>query len=146
MLVTVKGEYVVVEKVQHELLENSETTYNLEVEGFHTYYVSNAEVLVHNRCNNPDGRHGGSAHRSKVNEVKADLQKKGWKVSANESRVDVGNGRYRYPDIIAKKNGVTRYYQIGKVTKSGVPIAREVRALRDLGNAGNVKTYFIRYN
>ena len=44
------GEYVVVEQVQHELLESPETTYNFEVEGFHTYYVGNTEVLVHNRC------------------------------------------------------------------------------------------------
>ncbi len=36
ILVTVNGEYVVVEQVQHELLENPETTYNFEVEGFHT--------------------------------------------------------------------------------------------------------------
>ncbi len=44
------GEYVVVEQVQHELLESPETTYNFEVEGFHTYYVGNTEVLVHNDC------------------------------------------------------------------------------------------------
>ncbi len=52
ILVTVNGEYVVVEKVQHELLENPETTYNFEVEGFHTYYVGDTEVLVHNKCKN----------------------------------------------------------------------------------------------
>ena len=44
------GEYVVVERVQHELLESPETTYNFEVEDFHTYYVGDAEVLVHNEC------------------------------------------------------------------------------------------------
>jgi len=44
------GEYVVVEQVQHELLENPETTYNFEVEDFHTYYVGEESVLVHNSC------------------------------------------------------------------------------------------------
>ena len=44
------GEYVVIEQVQHELLETSETTYNFEVKGFHTYYVGIAEILVHNSC------------------------------------------------------------------------------------------------
>ena len=44
------GEYIVVEQVQHELLESPETTYNFEVEGFHTYYVGDTEVLVHNMC------------------------------------------------------------------------------------------------
>ncbi len=54
MLVTVNGEYVVVEKIQHELLETPVTVYNFEVEDFHTYYVSadaiNDGVLVHNKC------------------------------------------------------------------------------------------------
>ena len=44
------GEYVVVEQVQHELLESPETTYNFEVEDFHTYYVGDISVLVHNAC------------------------------------------------------------------------------------------------
>lgn len=50
ILVMLNGEYVVVEQVQHELLESPETTYNFEVEGFHTYYVGNKPVLVHNTC------------------------------------------------------------------------------------------------
>ena len=50
ILVMLNGEYVVVEQVQHELLESPETTYNFEVEGFHTYYVGCWSVLVHNRC------------------------------------------------------------------------------------------------
>ncbi len=41
------GRYGVVEKVEIEKLESSETTYNFEVEDFHTYYVG-AGVLVHN--------------------------------------------------------------------------------------------------
>jgi hypothetical protein len=44
------GRYVVVEQVQHELLESPEITYNFEVEGFHTYYVGEKQVLVHNTC------------------------------------------------------------------------------------------------
>ena len=50
ILVMLNGEYVVVEQVQHELLESPETTYNFEVEDYHTYYVDNTEVLVHNKC------------------------------------------------------------------------------------------------
>ncbi len=50
ILVTVSGKYVVLEEIQHELLESPETTYNFEVEGFHTYYVGSTEVLVHNMC------------------------------------------------------------------------------------------------
>jgi len=50
ILVMLNGEYVVVEQVQHELLESPETTYNFEVEDYHTYYVGDEPVLVHNRC------------------------------------------------------------------------------------------------
>lgn len=44
------GEYVVIEMVQHELLESPITVYNFEVEGFHTYYVGKHAILVHNNC------------------------------------------------------------------------------------------------
>ena len=48
------GEYVVLEQVQHELLESPETAYNFEVEDYHTYYVGLCSVLVHNKCLKPD--------------------------------------------------------------------------------------------
>ena len=51
IFVTLNGEYVVLERIQHELLESPETTYNFEVEGYHTYHVGNTGVLVHNSCN-----------------------------------------------------------------------------------------------
>ena len=50
ILVTVNGEYVVVEKIQHEILERPIAVYNFEVEDFHTYYVGDTNVLVHNWC------------------------------------------------------------------------------------------------
>ena len=53
ILVTVNGEYVVVEKIQHEILENPVFVYNFHVEEYHTYFVSDAKALVHNSCYNP---------------------------------------------------------------------------------------------
>lgn len=53
ILVKSNGEYVVVEAVEHELLEEPITVYNFEVEGFHTYYVGDTSVLVHNDCTKP---------------------------------------------------------------------------------------------
>ena len=50
ILVLVNGEYVVVEKVQHEILEVPATVYNFHVEDYHTYYVAEQGVLVHNMC------------------------------------------------------------------------------------------------
>ena len=51
ILVLVNGEYVVIEKVQHELLETPVKVYNFNVEDYHTYYVAESSVLVHNLCN-----------------------------------------------------------------------------------------------
>ena len=51
ILVLVNGEYVVVEWVQHEILESPIKVYNFQVADYHTYYVSSMGVLVHNRCN-----------------------------------------------------------------------------------------------
>ena len=50
ILVLVNGEYVIVEKIQHEILESPIKVYNFEVEGFHTYFVGDDDVLVHNMC------------------------------------------------------------------------------------------------
>ncbi len=50
ILVLVNGEYVTLEKTQHEILEAPITVYNFEVEDYHTYYVGTDGVLVHNSC------------------------------------------------------------------------------------------------
>jgi RHS repeat-associated protein len=46
----INGEIVTIEFIQHELLESPIIVYNFEVEEFHTYYVSESGVLVHNTC------------------------------------------------------------------------------------------------
>ena len=50
ILILVNGEYVVVEQIQHELLESPIKVYNFQVADYHTYYVSDNGVLVHNKC------------------------------------------------------------------------------------------------
>ena len=44
------GKRVIIEKIEVEKLETAETTYNFEVADFHTYYVSEKSILVHNMC------------------------------------------------------------------------------------------------
>ncbi len=41
---------MVLEKVQHEILENPVKDYNFEVKDFHTYFVGEEGVWVHNMC------------------------------------------------------------------------------------------------
>ena len=55
MLVLSNGELVTVEWVQHEILESPIKVYNFEVEDFHTYFVGECGVLVHNDCQKPGG-------------------------------------------------------------------------------------------
>ena len=69
ILLLQNGKYVVVEKIQHEILENSVTVYNFEVEDFHTYYVGLNGVLVHNECK-PIGHIKGNAPRSNQRQKK----------------------------------------------------------------------------
>ena len=66
ILVLVNGEYVVVEKVQHELLENPVKVYNFQVADYHTYYVAESGVLMHNECKRTGGGHGNEKHAEKI--------------------------------------------------------------------------------
>ena len=50
VLILVNGEHVIIEKVQHEILELPVTVYNFQVEDYHTYFVGDAGILVHNSC------------------------------------------------------------------------------------------------
>ena len=50
ILVLSNGELVTVEWVQHEILESPIKVYNFEVEEFHTYFVGENGIFVHNGC------------------------------------------------------------------------------------------------
>ncbi len=50
ILVRRDGKYLIIEKVQHEILESPIKVYNFEVQDFHTYHVGDSSILVHNVC------------------------------------------------------------------------------------------------
>ena len=50
VLVLSNGELVTVEWVQHEILESPIKVYNFEVQDFHTYFVGENGIFVHNGC------------------------------------------------------------------------------------------------
>jgi hypothetical protein len=89
ILVLVNGEYVVVEKVQYEILESPITVYNFQVADYHTYYVSNTGVLVHNSCNH--------------NNEWAKERKTNWKNTAKTAVPDQDYGAY-----VATKDNIER--------------------------------------
>ena len=45
------GKYGIIKRVTFQQLEIPETTYNFEVEDYHTYYVGNDGILTHNTGN-----------------------------------------------------------------------------------------------
>ena len=121
ILVMSNGEYVVVEQVQHELLESPVRVYNFEVEEFHTYFVGDTSVLVHNTCvvGKP---HGSLKHKRVTKSVTRNLKKSGEysKIYLNKSLKSAGlNGRYR-PDIMAKrvKDGVIEIYEVASKSQA----------------------------
>lgn len=50
-LISSDGVEVKIDSLKIEYLEFPETTYNFEVEDFHTYYVGKQGICVHNTCN-----------------------------------------------------------------------------------------------
>ena len=48
------GSRAIIEDVKVEKFDTPETTYNFEVEGYHTYYVTEQSILVHNMCQTND--------------------------------------------------------------------------------------------
>ncbi len=68
---------VIIYAIEVEQLSKAETTYNFEVEDFHTYYVGKQRVLVHNaNCvKTPDGKdvyRGGNDMTLKQGEYRLD--------------------------------------------------------------------------
>jgi len=90
ILVLSNGDYVVVEQVQHEILESPIKVYNFEVQDFHTYYVSKNSVLVHNMC-----EIGNTDIESKPRE--------NTNLKGNNSRINIAKGPTRFTPL--RKSG-----------------------------------------
>jgi hypothetical protein len=92
------------------------------------------------RIPNPGGRRGSEAHREVVASAEAYFRAKGWTVvsggSEAERAIKVAGGKTRYADLVLEKNGKTLAIQVGRVTTKGQPVAREIRALKDIRGAG----------
>ena len=113
-LCMLSGELVIIETVQHEILETPVKVFNFEVEDFHTYYVGTNSVLVHNQCGAPlnmtplgAGRHGafkaaklemGIPRSQQPLAILPNIDKRG-KIVAGRL-YDFGNGRYIRDDVL----------------------------------------------
>ncbi len=115
-LLQLNGKDVIIEAIEIEYLENPETTYNFEVEGYHTYYVTESNILTHNRCHTPDSdldqftklKNGQGYKDEKGNIWKKDmLHKDHWDVTNSKGKkimeVDY-NGRQIWPNGPKNRN------------------------------------------
>ena len=114
------GEYVIIEQVQHEILESPVTTYNFEVEGFHTYHVGNLEVLVHNRC--------GDSPQSPVKLSKHEL--KG--IDAHAFKQDMVGGSISHWDIFKDSANQNAIWLGDKTQKVWMATCYVLSELKDL--------------
>ena len=103
------GTCAVIEKIRVQKLRTPETTYNFEVEDYHTYYVSSDKVLVHNKCVEADFYRGGNDMTLKPNEyiVKDGLVVPGKDgVSINLDITEAGKHGKPYK-VVSIPNGLT---------------------------------------
>ena len=128
-------------------LDEPVEVYNFEVEDCHTYFVGELGVLVHNACPNPNGKKGGAAHRNTIDKEAQKLKAAGYDKINFENRVDITGGHKskRFTDLMGTKGNKELHIQVGKATKSGMPVAREQRAIEDLLKAGK-DVIFVPYN
>ncbi len=86
-VVLANGEYDTIDEVYHETLSEPVTVYNFNVEDYHTYYVGEDSVLVHNVCKKTNTiptkdltpTHGITKSRSKMNSLIKDIDVNGIK-------------------------------------------------------------------
>ncbi|MFR1184310.1 MAG: polymorphic toxin-type HINT domain-containing protein [Ruminococcus sp.] len=123
VLVLSNGELVTVEWVQHEILESPIKVYNFEVEEFHTYFVGECGVLVHNKCTNVQGSgHGQNPkHKDTIDATMDDFAQFGYgtngkggdydAIYGNKALSTAGLKGSQRPDIITVRteNGKTIY-------------------------------------
>lgn len=83
----------------------------------------------------PNGKKGGLAHQDLVRQVADDIRSRGLKPQ-EEYRILTPGGRKnsRFVDVVGinSNDEVVEMHQIGKMTKSGLPVSRERRAIEDI--------------
>jgi RHS repeat-associated protein len=79
------GKTATIKKVETENLAQPETTYNLEVADFHTYYVGEKSVLVHNTCPPKSPK---QLSKSEIKKFNAEAYKETY-VDSNGARFDI---------------------------------------------------------
>lgn len=100
---------------------------------------------------NPYGKLGSPAHRAVVEEVKTKIVSRPGQVleSRGEYKINTPRGSkpVRYADVVAldAEGNVVEIHQVGRITKSGQLVSREVRAMQDISRSTGVPVIFHPY-
>ena len=108
-LLLANGKYAIIDSIEIEVLKSPEITYNFEVEDFHTYFVGESEILVHNTCE----ANLGSTGRTEANNLIEKLameQVKSDPLNGAEvlSKIKLGDSRWLSSDGWVKMQYVVR--------------------------------------
>ena len=112
----VNGEYVVVEQVQHEILESPVTVYNFEVADFHTYYVGDTGILVHNKCKPDISKTDISTGRSTPNNLYEQIAMESAKSNPSAGKIIINELKD------TRLNGSVKMTQYFDTSKGGIEI------------------------
>ena len=150
-LITADGDEVEVTDLELEKLAEPITVYNLDVADFDTYFVGKYGVLVHNY--NPNGKKGGSSHQKEINDIvnnnSGSKIKKEFYVKLNSLSQSGKSARFIDVAILDADGNPIKFYQVGKVTSTGVPVTREFSAIMDVlqhSDFSNIPIEFVPYN
>gem|GEM_PF-5302390 len=96
------GENKTITSIKKEELENKIKVYNFEVEDFHTYFVSEENILVHNDCSGSTPFVKGTAKTSRT-----EIQRTKWKeYTGNDSVGEVHHGLLEQYHDWFKEHGI----------------------------------------
>ena len=112
LLVLYDGKQVTVEKVTLEHLSTPVKVYNFEVEDFHTYYVGDSSVLVHNKgcgLNKLDDSYLKKTLKLDAHAIKREYLGKKAKIALYDLAVDKGTGIIYIVDKVGKVIAETFY-------------------------------------
>ena len=119
----IDGSTAFVTGAELEKLAEPIKVYNLEIQDFHTYFVGDTSILVHNRCGDVQGGgHGKSpTHKNSIDGLIDDMPANGYGIDdvnldydtiyGNKALSTAGLSGSQRPDIITVRteNGITIY-------------------------------------
>ncbi|MCL6591889.1 MAG: hypothetical protein K6U80_18305, partial [Firmicutes bacterium] len=95
---------------------------------------------------NPNGRKGCPAHQELIKYLEDNLKKLGYKVKTEYYVKDIvggyKNARFADLHVYNPSTGLEYLIQVGKTTKAGIPVARELKAIYDLQLKGWLVKFF----